>query len=616
MAYDPTTGTSNIVANFSSTTGGFPKAPMIQASNGLFYGTTTNGGANGDGTLFSFNSSTNAITKLVDFTSATDGGNCIAAMTQASNGNLYGIQRLGGSSGAGTLFEYVISTNTFTVLYEFNHGTSSQFPLSQLLEVYQNVLYGTSSSNSGSGNTIFSYDLQQQSFSTPINFNAGIVPEGSLSETGDGRIFATFSGGNSINYGSLYEFLPDVNGYDTLSNFSVSDSRDPGNVKLTHFVTTPCTEDSIIDVQNSCEPITWIDGNTYSASNNTAFVQYTNQNGCDSTIYLDFTFRSCTITVTNTNNSGAGSLRQALADAYDGDTINFAVSGVITVSSPLDISKDIYIDDPGADVLAIDGNDTTKVFRDGSYSINEVTISGLEIRHGKTGAYGAGIGVLGANLKVIKCNIHSNEVTASYGAGISVWSMGSSLTVENSSIHDNIGSAHATGIYVTDGANLNIFNSTIYGNTGSGGGLGIWAEGSDIVLKNVTVAGHSNGGEAMYAGDYNDYDDPSNDKVYSLIMENCIFDNGTLNYYSYSTMGASETSNGNNIVNDNSMSFLNSTGDLKNTSADLDPNGLQDNGGTTPTIGLQCSSPAIDAGSAVFATDQNGGQRYGSVSPI
>ena len=50
-----------------------------------------------------------------------------------------------------------------------------------------------------------------------------------------------------------------------------------------------------------------------------------------------------TITVTNPNDSGPGSLRQAIADAQDGDTINFAVSIVTLTSTELTISKSITI---------------------------------------------------------------------------------------------------------------------------------------------------------------------------------------------------------------------------------------------------------------------------------
>jgi hypothetical protein len=60
------------------------------------------------------------------------------------------------------------------------------------------------------------------------------------------------------------------------------------------------------------------------------------------------------ITVTNTNDSGAGSLRQALADANDGDTITFAVTGEIQLTSgELVIDNNITISGPGADSLVL-----------------------------------------------------------------------------------------------------------------------------------------------------------------------------------------------------------------------------------------------------------------------
>src|SRR6187399_273337 len=60
------------------------------------------------------------------------------------------------------------------------------------------------------------------------------------------------------------------------------------------------------------------------------------------------------ITVTNGNDSGPGSLRQALADANNGDTINFAVTGTIHLTSgELVIDKSIIITGPGSDQLAV-----------------------------------------------------------------------------------------------------------------------------------------------------------------------------------------------------------------------------------------------------------------------
>jgi hypothetical protein len=86
---------------------------------------------------------------------------------------------------------------------------------------------------------------------------------------------------------------------------------------------------------------------------------------------------AATITVMNTNDSGTGSLRQALADANDGDTIEFdvAVTGTIMLtSSELLVNDDITISGPGANTLAVDGNAASRVFHIASGK--SVTISG------------------------------------------------------------------------------------------------------------------------------------------------------------------------------------------------------------------------------------------------
>jgi len=95
-----------------------------------------------------------------------------------------------------------------------------------------------------------------------------------------------------------------------------------------------------------------------------------------------FGARANIITVTNTNDSGAGSLRQALAIANDGDTIDATgVSGVITLTTgELIVGKSVTINGAGANVLAVDGNATNPAFEIGAGET--VTISGLTIRNG------------------------------------------------------------------------------------------------------------------------------------------------------------------------------------------------------------------------------------------
>ena len=95
------------------------------------------------------------------------------------------------------------------------------------------------------------------------------------------------------------------------------------------------------------------------------------------------------ITVTNTNDSGPGSLRQALRVANDGDTINFAVTGTIVLTSGgLPVNKNITISGPGADQLSIDGNQAFLVF--GIFHDKTATISGLTVRNAQSGIWNFG----------------------------------------------------------------------------------------------------------------------------------------------------------------------------------------------------------------------------------
>jgi hypothetical protein len=97
-----------------------------------------------------------------------------------------------------------------------------------------------------------------------------------------------------------------------------------------------------------------------------------------------------TLTVTNTNDSGLGSLRDAIQSAVSGDTINLGVSGKITLTGGiLTVGKNLTITGPGAGSLAIDGNGASGVF----YVPPGVTtsISGVTIQNGSANDWGTGI---------------------------------------------------------------------------------------------------------------------------------------------------------------------------------------------------------------------------------
>ena len=125
---------------------------------------------------------------------------------------------------------------------------------------------------------------------------------------------------------------------------------------------------------------------------------------------------AATITVTNTNDSGPGSLRQALVDANDGDTIDATgVSGIILLTSgELVVDKDVTVSGPGANHLAVDGNAQSGVFYVNPGEGKKVTIDGLTVANGLSD-YGGGIfndgsdQAGGATLTITNCTVSGNS---------------------------------------------------------------------------------------------------------------------------------------------------------------------------------------------------------------
>jgi hypothetical protein len=157
-----------------------------------------------------------------------------------------------------------------------------------------------------------------------------------------------------------------------------------------------------------------------------------------------------TITITNTNDSGPGSLRQALLDAHDGDTITFAVSGTISLTSGgLLIAKNVTISGPGSNQLSIDGNQAVLVF--GVFPGKTAAISGLTVTNGQYGIWNEQ-----ATLSVSSCVVSGNSADGLYNHE-------GTLTVSNCVL-----SLNAYGGVFNDHAALTITNCIVNGNASYG----------------------------------------------------------------------------------------------------------------------------------------------------
>lgn len=124
--------------------GNFPIAALVQAPNGSFYGTTLNGGASGNGTIFKISPGGMLITED-SFYYPTTGAGPYAALALGADGNLYGTTAIGGANSAGTIFR-VTPGGTLTTVYNFCSVfgcTDGNDPIGGLVQATDGNFYGT-----------------------------------------------------------------------------------------------------------------------------------------------------------------------------------------------------------------------------------------------------------------------------------------------------------------------------------------------------------------------------------------------------------------------------------------------------------------------------------------
>ncbi|HEY3636831.1 MAG TPA: choice-of-anchor tandem repeat GloVer-containing protein [Rhizomicrobium sp.] len=218
--------------------GAKPFAGLTQMKAAL-YGTTIADGANGEGTLFALDAKTGAETVLYSFCShanCTDGSQPYGGVV-ALNGELYGTTFEGGAASEGSVFAFDPATGQQTVLYSFcaqENCTDGYEPIAGLIAV-KGKLYGTTFSGGAHGSgTVFAIDVKTGAETTLYSFCSkagcadGESPESNLVEL-DGILYGTNVAGGADGQGVAFAIDPKSDAERTLHSFcSQQDCADGG----------------------------------------------------------------------------------------------------------------------------------------------------------------------------------------------------------------------------------------------------------------------------------------------------------------------------------------------------------------------------------------------------
>jgi len=183
-------GTVTVLHTFLGADGSRPTARVIQSRDGYLVGTTFNGGDFGRGTVYRIETDGTNHTILHSF-DKTDGLNPVAPLVQALNGLFYGTTNQGGSSNSGVIFR-ISGLGVLDILHHFDFDDGHE-PKAALIEASAGYLYGTTERGSCNGN-IFRIDLAGN-FELVHEFNAygsdGFRPVSPLLEAWDGSLYGT-----------------------------------------------------------------------------------------------------------------------------------------------------------------------------------------------------------------------------------------------------------------------------------------------------------------------------------------------------------------------------------------------------------------------------------------
>jgi uncharacterized repeat protein (TIGR03803 family) len=194
-------------AQMNCTDGDEPSAGLVQGTDGNFYGTTELGGVNSVGTVFKIRSGGKLIA-LYSFCAkekCSDGIEPLVGLLQAADGNFYGTTALGGANDYGTIFK-ITPRGKLTTLHRFaGYPTEGERPYGPLVQGTDGNFYGTTTLG-GANNYGTIFKITRRGTLTTLhdfNFTDGAGVDGGLIQATDGSFYGTANSGGQ-GYGTVF----------------------------------------------------------------------------------------------------------------------------------------------------------------------------------------------------------------------------------------------------------------------------------------------------------------------------------------------------------------------------------------------------------------------------
>lgn len=206
-----------VLYNFGtgSVDGRNPTSSLVEASDGMLYGTTKIGGGADSGSIFKINKNGSGYALIHSFeTNGIDGKTPVVALVEASDGALYGTTQVGGTNGVGTVFRLMKNGSTYSVIHHFQtNGIDGEKPIAALVEWRDGWLYGTTEFGGQFRNgTVFKLKKDGTGygivFSVTGSSSNSQYPSAELTEGADGNLYGVSRRAGLRNLGTLFRLSP------------------------------------------------------------------------------------------------------------------------------------------------------------------------------------------------------------------------------------------------------------------------------------------------------------------------------------------------------------------------------------------------------------------------